>query len=163
MADKSVNKIVVNGDVLIDLTLDTVTDESLLAGYTAHDSSGEVISGTMPNRGSAGSNIQNVSDIYTIPKGYHDGTGKVSILASEQAKMISRNIREGITLLGVAGNMTGLEDVRDQTVVVTPNFTSQEIVPDKSNGYNYLSKVTINSIPISETPNDAGGTTIVIG
>ena len=41
-----VNKVVYDGDTLIDLTSDTVTAETLLAGYTAHDASGAVITGT---------------------------------------------------------------------------------------------------------------------
>lgn len=40
------NKVIFGGGVLIDLTGDTVTPESLLEGYTAHDKSGEVIEGT---------------------------------------------------------------------------------------------------------------------
>lgn len=45
-----VNKVVVNKngtpETLIDLTADTVTPETLLSGYTAHDRSGAIITGT---------------------------------------------------------------------------------------------------------------------
>lgn len=37
-----------NGETLIDLTSDTVTPETLAEGTTAHDASGEQITGTMP-------------------------------------------------------------------------------------------------------------------
>lgn len=40
------NKIIYGGEVLIDLTGDTVTAASLAAGVTAHDRSGELITGT---------------------------------------------------------------------------------------------------------------------
>lgn len=40
------NKIIYGGEVLIDLTGDTVTAASLAAGVTAHDRSGEQITGT---------------------------------------------------------------------------------------------------------------------
>lgn len=41
------NKVVAsNGEVLMDLTADTVTAETLLAGSTAHDRSGNAITGT---------------------------------------------------------------------------------------------------------------------
>lgn len=46
MADKKVNKVVYGGEVLIDLTGDTVTADKVLKGYTAHDKSGETITGT---------------------------------------------------------------------------------------------------------------------
>lgn len=42
-----VNKVVVNGEIKMDLTGDTVTPEVLKAGYTAHGSNGELIVGTL--------------------------------------------------------------------------------------------------------------------
>lgn len=41
------NKVIVNDNVLIDLTNDTVTPDKLLKGYTAHDASGKLIVGTL--------------------------------------------------------------------------------------------------------------------
>lgn len=44
----TVNKVsLANGTVLIDLTSDTVTASSVLAGVTAHDKSGAKITGTL--------------------------------------------------------------------------------------------------------------------
>lgn len=40
------NKVVYNGTTLIDLTADTVTASTLMQGYTAHDKSGALITGT---------------------------------------------------------------------------------------------------------------------
>lgn len=42
-----VNKVVYDGDTLIDLTEDTVAADKLLAGYTAHDASGAAVTGTI--------------------------------------------------------------------------------------------------------------------
>ena len=47
MANEFVNKVIVNGETKLDLTGDTVTPDSLLQGVTAHDSSGNEITGTM--------------------------------------------------------------------------------------------------------------------
>ena len=44
--DLPVNKVVYGTTVLVDLTADTVTPETLLQGYTAHDKSGALITGT---------------------------------------------------------------------------------------------------------------------
>ena len=41
------NKVVYDGNTLIDLTSDTVTASSLLTGYTAHSASGASISGAV--------------------------------------------------------------------------------------------------------------------
>lgn len=43
----AVNKVALNGEVKLDLTADTVTPETLLKGKTAHNASGELITGTM--------------------------------------------------------------------------------------------------------------------
>ena len=40
----AINKVVYGGNVLIDLTADTITADKILDGYTAHDKSGAVIS-----------------------------------------------------------------------------------------------------------------------
>lgn len=45
MAD-TVNKVVYDNEVLIDLTQDTVTNDTLLEGVTAHDATGASIVGT---------------------------------------------------------------------------------------------------------------------
>lgn len=45
MPDKTYNKVVYNGDTLIDLTDDTVVPEFLYYGYTAHNAKGEPIVG----------------------------------------------------------------------------------------------------------------------
>ena len=43
----AVNKVVINDEIKIDLTSDTVSPETLSKGITAHDKSGNVIVGTM--------------------------------------------------------------------------------------------------------------------
>ena len=43
----NVNKVIYGNDILIDLTSDTVESSVLLEGYTAHDKSGAVISGSL--------------------------------------------------------------------------------------------------------------------
>ena len=45
------NKVVYNGTTLIDLTADTVTASTLMQGYTAHDKSGALITGTATGGG----------------------------------------------------------------------------------------------------------------
>ena len=43
----AVNRVDYNGNTLIDLTNDTVNAENLMTGYTAHDKSGAIITGTL--------------------------------------------------------------------------------------------------------------------
>ncbi len=131
----------------------------ILNGQTAYVA-GNKVTGTMPNRGAVTGTISTKAQQYTIPQGYHDGSGKVSIASTEQAKIIATNIRQGVTILGVEGTMSGQEDVHAEAITATPMTTAQTITP--STGYNYISQVTVNAIPYSETPN-ATGITVTIG
>lgn len=138
----------------------TAVAAEILATKTAYKN-GSKLTGTMPNRGGVTGTISEVDGEYTIPQGYHDGSGKVSISSTEQAKIIAENIRDGVEILGVTGTMSGSEDVHAQTKTVTPTTTQQVVTPD-SPTYNYLTQVTVAAIPYTETDNAAGGKTVTI-
>jgi len=138
----------------------TAVASEILTGKTAYKN-GAKLTGTMPNRGAVTGTISTKAEQYTVPQGYHDGSGKVQISATEQAKLIPANIREGVTVLGVEGTMSGSEDVHAQSKTVTPATTQQVVTPD-SPDYNYLSEVTVAAIPYTETDNAAGGKTVTI-
>ena len=138
----------------------TASASEILTGKTAYNK-GAKITGTMKNNGSVKGKITTKAGKYTVPQGYHDGSGTVDIDSTEQAKLIPANIREGVTILGVQGEMTGTEDARPQSKTVTPATSQQTVLPDE--GYNYLSQVVVNAIPYSESDNSAGGKTVTIG
>lgn len=122
---------------------------------------GQIHTGTMPNNGAVTGTISTKTGMYTVPQGYHDGSGKVQIAASEQAKLIPSNIRQGVSILGVDGTMSGTEGANAQSKTATPTTEEQIILPDS--GYNYLAQVTIAPIPYVESDNAAGGKTVTIG
>lgn len=190
----AISKVVYGGQVLIDLTADTVKKDKILSGYTAHGADGKPITGTctfdantqdatasdaeilsgktaynkgvkitgkMPNNGAVAGKITTKTGAYTVPQGYHDGSGKVEIDDAEKAKLIGSNIREGVTILGVAGSMSGNEGEKAQEKTVTPKATAQTVAPDT--GYTCLSSVTVLAIPYVESDNSAGGKTVTIG
>lgn len=133
----------------------------ILLNKTAYVS-GNKITGTMPNNGAVTGTISTKAQQYTIPQGYHDGSGKVSIASTEQAKLIATNIREGVTILGVEGTMSGSEGVKATSLSVTPYTTSQSIVPADLGDYNSITQVTVSAIAYTETANSYG-TTVTIG
>lgn len=190
----AISKVIYGGDVLIDLTADTVTADKLLKGVKAHGANGDVVTGTceydantqdatataaeilagktaynkgakvtgeMKNNGAVNGTISTISGKYTIPQGYHDGSGSVQIAATEQAKIVPENIRQGVTILGVSGAMSTTEGENRQEKTVTPSAQEQIVVPDA--GYTCLTSVTVKAIPYVESANSAGGKTVTIG
>lgn len=136
----------------------TATADDILTGASAYVN-GNKINGTMPNRGAVTGTITTKAQQHTIQQGYHDGSGKVTISTTEQNKIIATNIKAGVQILGVTGTYSG-ESVTAQAKTATPATTQQTILPDA--GYDYLSQVTVNAIPYTETANTYG-TTVTIG
>ena len=142
-----------------DTTSATASASDVLSGETFYGASGVEQTGTMVNNGSVSGTIDDLSTPYSIPAGYHDGGGTVSIDSTEEAKIIPSNIKDGVEILGVTGTYTG-EGVTAQAKTATPYTTQQVILPDQN--YDYLSQVTVEAIYYNETAN-AYGTTVTIG
>ena len=136
----------------------TAAQAEILLSKTAYVN-GVKLTGTMPNNGAVTGTISTKAQQYTIAQGYHDGSGKVSIASTEQAKIIAGNIKSGVQILGVTGTYGG-EAISAQTKTVTPTVGAQTVLPDT--GYDYLSQVNVNAIPYVETQNAAGGITVTI-
>ena len=146
----------------VDSTDASATASEILKGKTAY-ARGSKVTGSMPNNGSVAGVITTVDSVYTVPQGYHDGAGTVSIDSSECSKIVAGNIRDGVTILGVLGTMSGTEGANAQTKTVVPKSTAQTITPDTEDGYNYLAQVNVEKIPYTEAENSAGGLTVTIG
>lgn len=185
------NKVIYGGEVLIDLTSDTVTASDVQSGVTFHLPSGEIgtgtcsydsdtsedtavvaevlagktfhargagLTGTMPNNGAVAGVLDDKDDVYTVPQGYHDGSGTVQLDSTEKAKLIASNIKSGVTILGVQGSYSG-EAVTAQSKSVNATKNPLTVLPDT--GYDYLSQVVV-TVPYTETLNSAGGYTVTI-
>lgn len=138
----------------------TATDAEILSGKIAYVK-GTRKTGTMKNNGAVSGTINTKDGTYSVAQGYHDGGGKVGIADTEKAKLIPSNIRDGVTILGVEGTMSGSEGVVVQAKEVTPSTEEQVVLP--GDGYTHLSQVTVKPIPYVESDNSAGGKTVTIG
>ena len=110
------------------------------------------------NRGAVTGSIASKAGTYTVPQGYHNGEGSVSIASAEQQKLIPGNIKQGVTILGVEGSYSG-EGVNLQSKTVTPTKSQQQITADE--GYDALSQVTVQAIPANYA--DVSGVTAGAG
>lgn len=137
----------------------TAVAADILTGSSAYVN-GNKINGTMVNNGAVTGTITTKAQQYTIPVGYHDGSGKVGIATAEQNKLIASNIKAGITILGIQGDYSGEAVAVEANKNATPTASQQIITP--SSGYDYLAQVTVAAIPYVETANTYG-TTVTIG
>lgn len=96
-----------------DTTGATAEAANVLTGKSIFGAAGEV-EGTMPDNSGSSKTLTTVTDSFTIPLGYHDGKGSVSIDSAEQAKLIADNIKSGVTVLGVSGK-TSVVETEDAT------------------------------------------------
>lgn len=138
----------------------TATAATLLKDIIAY-ARGVKIIGEMPNIGSAALKIKSKDEILQIAQGYHDGSGSAAIDDIEKAKLTPENIREGVSVLGVTGTMTGSEGIISQSKEITPTAAGFTVLPDE--GYTHLTEVIIKPFPYVETENSAGGITVTIG
>lgn len=141
-----------------DTTDATASASEILATKTAYVNKSK-ITGQMTNNGAVTGTITTKAQEYTIPQGFHDGSGKVSIDSTEQGKIIAGNIKSGVSILGVTGSYNG-SSVSAQTKTVTPYTTSKTYTPES--GYDYFSQFTVDAITYTETQNTYG-TTVSIG
>lgn len=112
---------------------------------------GQEIVGTMEEHEPTEHIISTKDDVFTIPEGIHDGQGKVKISPTEMDKLIPENIREGRTILGVTGTMTGNEGEKPQPKkeVNAPLTEDLTILPEGD--YTCLSEVVVKKVPYNET------------
>ena len=131
----AVNKVVYDGRVLIDLTDDTVSEDKLLVGTTAHDKSGNIITGTYEEL-----------DISVETAEYTSGLNAQDIVIDQITAVLESQFV-------VPSNL--------QNKSVIPSTSKQVVTADA--GYDALSAVAVEAIPQSYTDQiyqngyDAGG------
>ena len=187
------NKVIFGNEVLIDLTADTVEASKLASGYTAHDRSGVIITGTNTYDADTSDADATASEILDTKTAYVNGskvtgtmpnrgavTGTISTVAGEYS--IQNGYHDGSGTVGIdsteqakiiAGNIKAGVEI----LGVTGDYTGEAISAQAKtatpyttsqvilpdSGYDYLSQVTVNAISRTDTPNAAGGVTVTIG
>lgn len=128
----------------VDISSDTVTAAAMLSGYTAHNSSGTAITGTIQSQ--AAQTITPTTTNQTIASGKYL-SGAQTILGD--ANLIAGNIKDGVPIFGVTGSYTGgggntfvvTVSYNDQTNMWEPDCTFQDLLDADSNNKEVLFKI----------------------
>lgn len=66
----------------------------VLANKVIVNADGETVAGTMPNNGAVNKTLDTATKSYTVPAGYHNGTGKVQIVTEEKTATPTKAAQE---------------------------------------------------------------------
>lgn len=132
----------------------------ILSGKTAYVNKNKV-TGSMTNNGSNNVTVTGLSGA-SIPAGYYDGSGKAVLDSTSATNLSANNIRQGVTILGVEGSLSPEDDLTVGAISATPT-SSQQVITAASQSLDYITQVTVAAIPYTETDNQQGGKTVVIG
>lgn len=103
--------------------LDTgAANAQILDGYQAYDASGNKLTGTMTNNGAVSKTITSQNGEYTIPAGYHNGSGKVKATLATTSRTAGAG---SVTLTKGAGSVSA----------TGTNITITESASKPSSGY----------------------------
>jgi hypothetical protein len=107
-----------------DVSSVTATGADVLTGKVFVDKAGKTTTGTMPNNGAATETLTPGKLSYTIPKGYHSGTGKVQITPETKSVTPNKSVQtveptdgKVLTSVEVAAIPEAYVDTSDGTAV----------------------------------------------
>lgn len=123
-------------DTYQDVTPVTATAPHVLDGDIFVDAEGNPVEGTMPNNGAVNQTLSGSTTNYTVPAGYHDGTGKVSIVTetksatpTKSAQTITPTTGKVLTSVSVAKIPDAYQDVTPVTATA-PHVLDGDIFVD---------------------------------
>lgn len=119
---------------MVDTSDATGAAGDILAGKDAYVN-GVKIEGTMPNNGSVTQTLDGTTTEYTIPAGYHDGTGKISVSVETKSvtptteeQTVSPTVGKLLSSVTVGAIPSQYKDVSAVTAVAADVLTGKKIV-----------------------------------
>lgn len=122
-------------DTYQDVSAVTAGAGDVLTGKIIVDKTGKVTTGTMPNNGTVTQTLTTAAPSYTVPKGFHSGTGVVKIVPetktatpTKSAQTIEPTEGKVLSSVEVAAIPEAFQDVTGVTAVAGDVLTGKKIV-----------------------------------
>lgn len=120
-------------DAYQDVTSVTATAGDVLTGKIIVAADGTVLTGTMTNNGAVAKTIDATTISYTIPKGYHNGTGKVQLVLETKTVTPTKSVQDITPTAGKVLSKVTVAAIPDNYVDTTDaDAVAANILEDKT-------------------------------
>ena len=120
-------------DAYQDVSSVDATAGDVLTGKIFVASDGTVVTGTMANQGAVSKTLDGTTISYTIPKGYHSGTGKVNIVLETKTVTPTKSAQDITPTAGKVLSKVTVAAIPDEYVDTTSaNATAGDILTSKT-------------------------------
>ena len=106
-------------DAYQDVTSVNATASDVLANKVIVTSDGSVTAGTMTNNGAVSKTLDGATTTYTIPKGYHSGTGSVKIVTEEKSVTPTKSAQDITPTTGKVLTKVSVGAIPDEYITTT--------------------------------------------
>lgn len=116
-----------------DVTSVTATAADVLTGKVFVTSTGEVTPGEMINNGAVDKTLDVATITYTIPKGYHSGSGQVKLVLETKTVTPTKSIQEITPTTGKVLSKVTVDPIPDEYIITTDaTATADKILLDET-------------------------------
>lgn len=144
-------------DAYQDVSSVTAGAADTLTGKVIVTADGKVTTGTMPNNGTVSKSLDASTPSYTIPKGYHSGTGKVSIAVETKSVTPTKAAQDIVPSTGKVLTKVSVAAIPDEFVDTSDADATAVNILDGKTAFVNGEKIT------GSMPNNGGGSATMDG